>query len=37
VGGDAQQHVGAEHVEEKNKVNEAGNVEHFICGYGYNI
>ena len=30
VGGDAQQHVGAEHVEEKNKVNEAGNVEHFI-------
>ena len=31
VGGDAQQHVGADHVEEKNKVNEAGNVEHFIC------
>jgi len=30
VGGDAQQHVGAEHVEEKNKINEAGNVEHFI-------
>ena len=30
VGGDAQQHVGAEHVEEKNKVNEAGNVEHFV-------
>jgi len=39
VGGDAQQHVGAEHVEEKNKINEAGNVEHFICngGIGYNI
>ena len=34
VGGDAQQHVGAEHVEEKNKVNEAGNVEHFVLMYG---
>jgi len=28
VRGDAQQHVGAEHVEKKNKVNEAGNVQH---------
>jgi len=28
VGGDAQQHVGAENVEEEHKVNEAGKVEH---------
>jgi len=28
VGGDAQQHVGAENVEEEYKVNEAGKVEH---------
>ena len=30
VGGDAKQHVGAEHVEQENKVDDAGNVEH--CG-----
>ncbi len=30
VGRDAQQHIGAEHVEQENKVEYAGNVEH--CG-----
>jgi hypothetical protein len=30
VGRDAQQHVRAEHVEEKNKINEAGNVKHCV-------
>jgi len=34
VGRDAQQHVGAEHVEEKNEVQQTGNVDH-VCGYGY--
>ena len=29
VGRDAQQHVGAEHVEQKDKIKEAGEVEHF--------
>ena len=32
VGGDAQQHVGPEHVKEEHNVNEAGKVEHEI-GY----
>ena len=35
VGRDAQQHVGAEHVEQKDEVNEAGEVKH--CVDGYNI
>lgn len=34
VGGNAQQHIGAEHVEQKYDVKEAGKVEH-DCGCGY--
>ena len=34
VGGNAQQHIGAEHVEQKYDVKEAGKVEHgYGCGY----
>jgi len=33
VGRDAQQHVGAEHVEQKDKINEAGEVEHFEMAF----
>jgi hypothetical protein len=29
-GWNAQQHVGAKHVKQKNKINEAGKVEHFV-------
>ena len=34
IGRDAQQHIGAEHVEQKYDVNEAGKIEHG-CGCGY--
>ena len=34
LGGNAQQHIGAEHVEQKYDVKEAGKVEHgYGCGY----
>ena len=36
VGGNAQQHIGAEHIEQKYDVKEAGKVEHGCgCGCGY--
>ena len=34
VGGDAQQHIGAEHVEQKDEVNETGKVEHWVGDLG---
>ena len=37
VGGDAQQHVGAEHVEEKNEVEQTGNVDHGLWDGVYNM
>ena len=34
VGRDAQQHIGAEHVEQKDEVNETGKVEHWVGDLG---
>ena len=36
VGGDAQQHVGAEHVEQKHEVRETGTIKHWLA-FGYTL
>jgi hypothetical protein len=36
VGGDAQQYVGAEHVEQKHEVYETGTIKHWVV-FGYTV